>query len=54
MHLGFEEDQAGSLRIGKRGDLVVLSENLFHIATEAIKEVRVEMTISRGRITYRS
>jgi len=53
-YLGFEEDQCGSLKIGKRGDAVVLSDNLFTVAPEAIKEIRVEMTVSRGRVTYRA
>ena len=53
-YLGFEEDQCGSLKIGKRGDAVALSDNVFTVAPDAIKEIRVEMTISRGRITYRA
>lgn len=51
-YLGFEEDQAGSLKMGKRGDVVVLSDDLFEIRPEAINTVEVEMTVSRGRITY--
>ncbi len=52
-YLGFEEDEAGTLRAGKRGDVVVLSEDLFHITPEGIKDVRVVLTISRGRVTFR-
>lgn len=53
-YLGFEEDEAGTLKIGKRGDIVVLSEDLFKIPADAIKNVRVELTISRGRVMYRA
>ena len=52
-YLGFEEDQAGSLRVGKRGDVVVLSDDLFNVAWETIKNVLVVYTISRGCVTYR-
>jgi predicted amidohydrolase YtcJ len=51
-YLGFEEDQCGTLRVGKRGDLVVLSDDLFKVRPEAIKEIQVLRTISRGRTTY--
>ncbi|HEV2389014.1 MAG TPA: amidohydrolase [Candidatus Acidoferrales bacterium] len=52
-YLGFEEDDAGSLRVGKRGDLTVLSDDLYGVSPQHIKNVRVEMVISRGRVTYR-
>ena len=51
-YLGFEEEEAGSLRIGKRGDVVVLSDNLFTVPADGIKNLAVEMTVSRGRVTY--
>ena len=51
-YLGFEEDECGTLRIGKRGDFVVLSENLFTARPEAIRDVQIQQTISRGVITY--
>ena len=52
-HLGFEEEEAGSLRVGKRGDVVVLSDDLYRVSSATIKDVWVEMTVSRGRVTYR-
>jgi len=52
-YLGFEEDQTGSLSVGKRGDVVVLSDDLFNVALETIKNVQVVYTISRGSVTYR-
>ncbi|HWY47517.1 MAG TPA: amidohydrolase family protein, partial [Bryobacteraceae bacterium] len=51
-YLGFEEHEAGTLKIGKRGDVVVLSDDLLKVAPDTIKNVAVEMTISKGRLTY--
>lgn len=50
--LGFDEEDSGTLRVGKRGDVVVLSDDIFRVSPETIKQVSVEMTISRGQITY--
>jgi predicted amidohydrolase YtcJ len=52
--LGFDEEDSGTLRVGKRGDVVVLSDDLFRVSPGTIKQVAVEMTISRGAITYRA
>jgi predicted amidohydrolase YtcJ len=53
-YLGFEEHETGTLKIGKRGDVVVLSDDLLRVAPDTIKSVAVEMTISKGRVTYRA
>lgn len=53
-YIGFEEHEAGTLKIGKRGDVVVVSDDLLEVAAEKIKNVQVEMTISKGRITYQA
>jgi predicted amidohydrolase YtcJ len=53
-YLGFEEHEAGTLKIGKRGDLAVVSGDILKVAPEMIKNIQVEMTISKGRITYRA
>ncbi len=51
-YLGFEEYETGTLKVGKRGDVVVLSEDLLKVAQETIHNIGVEMTISKGRVTY--
>ncbi|HXA64520.1 MAG TPA: amidohydrolase family protein [Bryobacteraceae bacterium] len=51
-YIGFEEHETGTLKIGKRGDVVVLSDDLLKVAADTIKNVAVEMTISKGRVTY--
>ncbi len=48
----FLENEVGSIEVGKRADIVVLSENLFNIDTEEIPNVRIEMTFFEGNLVY--
>ena len=48
----FEEDIKGSIEEGKMADMVVLSENIFEISEEKIKDVKVDMTIFNGKVVY--
>jgi predicted amidohydrolase YtcJ len=48
----FEEDWKGRLAPGYAADLVVLSEDLFRIPPEQIKDVRVLRTMVAGRWVY--
>lgn len=48
----FEEDSKGSIKEGKRADLVVLSKNPMKVAKEAIKEIGVLQTIKDGVCLY--
>lgn len=47
-----EEEVKGSLKVGKIGDLVVLSEDPYKVDKERIKDISVEMTIKEGNIIY--
>ncbi len=49
----FAEKDKGSIEAGKLADIVVLDRDLFAISPEKIKDARVTMTISGGRIVYR-
>jgi hypothetical protein len=49
----FSEKEKGSIETGKIADLVVLDHDLFAIAPERIKDVKVTMTLIGGRIVYR-
>ncbi|MBZ5516892.1 MAG: amidohydrolase [Acidobacteriia bacterium] len=51
-YAAFEEKEKGTLAPGKLADLVVLSEDLFSITPERIREARVAMTIVGGRVIY--
>lgn len=48
----FEENEKGTIAPGKLGDLVVLSDDLFSIPPEKIKDVRVLLTVVGGKVVY--
>lgn len=48
-YAGFQENKVGVLKKGMLADFVVLNENLFEIAPEKIKEVKVERTVVNGK-----
>lgn len=49
-YASFEENVKGSITPGKFADMVVLSENIFEIEPEKIKDVKVEKTFLGGRL----
>ena len=51
--IGFQEDDRGSLEVGKLGDLVVLGEDPFEVELGTILDIPVEMTVIGGKIVYR-
>ncbi len=51
-HASFDEDSQGTLSPGNFADCAVLSENLFEIPEEEIKNVRVVATIFDGKVVY--
>ncbi len=51
-YAGFQEDKVGMLRPGYLADLVVLSENIFEIPPEKIREVEVVRTVVGGKAAY--
>ena len=48
----FEDQNKGSITPGKLADLVLLSDDIFSIKPEAIKEVTVELTMVGGKVVY--
>ncbi|TVS14043.1 MAG: amidohydrolase [Gammaproteobacteria bacterium] len=51
-HQSFEEERKGTLTPGKQADLVVLSANPLDTAPEALLELEVLRTVSRGVTVY--
>src|SRR5919108_2801774 len=53
-YVGFEENDKGTLEIGKLADIAVLAEDPFEIQPERIKHLKVEMTIVGGEIKFQA
>ncbi len=51
-YLSFDEQQRGSIEVGKLADLVVLEKNLFDVPELEIHEVRTDMTVFDGTVVY--
>ncbi|MFL6504190.1 MAG: amidohydrolase [Candidatus Udaeobacter sp.] len=48
----FQEREKGSITPGKLGDMVILSDNIFDLKPEAIRNVKVKTTILGGNVVY--
>lgn len=48
-----EEEQKGTIQVGKLADLVILSADPTEVAAEALGEIEVLQTIKRGQTVYR-
>ena len=48
----FDENNKGTIEVGKFADLTVLSDDLLNVPPDEIKKARVEMTIVDGKIVY--
>ena len=46
----FQEKDKGSITPGELGDIVILSDNIFDLKPEAIRNVKVETTIVGGKL----
>ncbi len=51
-YANFDEENKGSIEVGKLADLAVLSESLSDVPPDRIRDVRVDMTIIDGKIVY--
>lgn len=51
-YAGFQEGRLGVLKTGYLADFVILSDNIFEIAPEKIKDVEVVRTVVNGEVVY--
>jgi len=49
----FEEDQKGSIEIGKAADLVILTEDPCSVAPEKVGKISIEMTMVDGKVAFK-
>ena len=49
-----QEDLVGSIAVGKRADLVLLSRDLYRIPVQDINSTTVQMTLFDGEVVYRA
>jgi predicted amidohydrolase YtcJ len=49
---GFQENKTGMLKAGKLADFTVLSENIFWIAPDSIRDVKILLTVVNGKEAY--
>jgi hypothetical protein len=52
--VGFEEQDKGTLEIGKLADIAVVSEDPLAIPPEKIRDLRVDLTLVGGEVKYRA
>lgn len=48
----FEEQKKGQIKVGMWADLVLLSDDIFALPAETLKDVTVAMTICDGRVVF--
>jgi len=51
-YCAFEEEQKGSLEMGKLADLVVLSGDILTLPPANIRDLKVDLTYVDGRLVY--
>ncbi len=51
-YASFDENNRGTIEVGKFADLTVLSDDVFNVPPHEIKKAKVEMTVVDGKIVY--
>ena len=52
-YAGFDEDNRGSLKVGKYADITVLSKDILKIPEDDIPTAKVAYTIVGGKVRYK-
>jgi predicted amidohydrolase YtcJ len=53
-HQIFLDDRVGSIEPGKDADIAVWDRNLYMVPTEALKDLKCELTLFRGKVVHRT
>jgi len=53
-YVGFEENQKGSLEVGKLADLIVVDRDVLSVPSDQLKDVKVLETFVGGKLIYQS
>jgi predicted amidohydrolase YtcJ len=53
-YMTFDDKHRGSLEVGKLADMVVLSEDIFSVDADRIKDIGVEQTIIGGQVIHKT
>lgn len=51
-YASFDEERRGTIEAGKLADFTILSDDLFNVPPESIKDIRVEMVFVDGKMVY--
>jgi predicted amidohydrolase YtcJ len=52
-HSVFLDDRVGSIEVGKEADLAVWDRDLYTVPTAALKDMKAELTLVKGKVVYR-
>ena len=52
-YASFQDDKLGSLEVGKKADIVVLSNDLLNVSEDKIRNTSILMTMVNGKIVYK-
>lgn len=51
-HLNHDDQDSGSIEVGKRADLTILDHNIFRAPVTDVSDACVELTIAGGRVVF--
>jgi predicted amidohydrolase YtcJ len=52
-HQIFQDERVGSIEVGKDADLAVWDRDPYAVATSALRDMKAQMTLVKGRVVYR-
>jgi hypothetical protein len=51
-YASFDENEKGTIEVGKLADFTVLSDDIFNVEPDMIRKITVEMTVTDGKVVY--